>query len=381
MEKRIRDYVLGLFRYNTERCVVVEQSDNLFVVNEAIINELDKKIQIINSSTAKNIGEIKPPLLYRNNHLILALNSESATTIEGVVCIKRVSLREPITEGELEQLVFQGFWEFLNTNRIFASKKMQIADLDLLLANFEIIDLFVGKYRVVNPIGLVSGPIIMRVRGTFVPRNLIDDVVKLKKMAYNITVLERDAALSTIVSGKQNLAGFCKNKETSIFLAHENKIIFENKINWGVSNLTRVIANDFSVDEDVANIILSRYLQDGVSKKMLLRLSKITQKEISNFVNMLYAKHKGLTNKTSRNAILNLYFPFFAPKIHKWFDKKRSIQTKSFEENLDKLDFSMYGNTVPPHTKALILYTKLRPKYEVLNNLLKRRARWLIARI
>lgn len=381
VKKRIFDHILGLFRYDVERYAVVEQSDNLFVVTEATVNELDKKIQILSTLTAKTISEIKSPLFYRNNQLILALNSESATTIESVVCVKRMSLREPITEGELEQLVFQGFWEFLNANRIFASKKMQIADLDLLLADFEIADLSVGKYRVINPIGLVGGPIIIRFRGTFVPRNLIDDIVKLKKITYNITVLERGAALSTIIAGKQHLAGFCENKKTIIFLAHENKIAFESKINWGVLNLIHTIADVFSVDENVASIILNLYLQDKISKKMSLRLSKITQKEISNLINMIYAEHKELTSGALRNVILNLHFPFSTPKIHKWFDKKRAIQTKSFEENLNKLEFSIYGEAASLHTKALILYANLRPKYEILNNLLKRRAKWLIARI
>lgn len=379
--KQIWDYVLNLFKYNTEKCVVAEQNGSSFFITEARVNELDKTVRITNTFTAESINELRSPFFYRNDYLVLALNSESATTIESAVCIKRVSLKEPITEEELEQLTFQGLWEFLNNYRLLASKKMGIADLELVLANVEITDVSIGKYRVINPLGLTGGPMIFRIRGTFISRNLIDTIAKLRNLAYNIITLERDAALSTLIARKQDLAGYCKDKETNIFLAHEDKVVFENKIQWGISNLIETVALAFSVEQDVANIILKQYLQNNLSKKTFLYLSKKIQEEISRFIKILYAEYKELTNKTSRSTTLNLYFPFSAQSLHELFSKRKSIQTKSLEERVRELRFSMSGEAVPPHTIALLIYTKLYPKYEILNNLLKRRAKWLIARI
>jgi len=376
----LQNKISGLLRGKWERFIIIERVHNVLDVTEAKVNSRDKEIRILKSYTVEDFGLLKKPFRLVDK-LILALDSHSATTVESVIRLKRPEPQEPINEGELDTLVFKGLWKFLNRYRSWAAKKMGVTDLDLVLANAEIRDVALGSYKVFNPLGFKGSDLFLRFRGTLIPRSLLRQVEKLRSWARDFILIENGSIISLSVPEPAAYVIHTGRVKTSAFILGENECIYYKDILWGTDRVRDRLARMFSVDTSVATLILDRHISGQVSDKLNRAIAAELKQEFQNLFDLTAAACKGFGISKRQTAYFHFRFP--AHFLESLF-KKRYVRLIHFRKSLERRGYSVIMKHAREPSKThdsvltFLIHNYSYPQYQFLNQLLKRRAKWLI---
>lgn len=367
------------FLKRSEHYVVIEQMENGFELTEGYVNEKKKEIKIINRISGDNLYDFKSPLFAVDN-VVLALDSMHATTIQEIVHIKNTEKQE-IDESGLEQIIFHGLWKFINTHRVFAAKKMSASEIDLVLTNVEITSVFLGDRQVINPVGFNASDISFSFRGTFVTRDFLDTVEKIKSWTKTLTVIEENAFLSLVTQKQKGVVIYLENEKSYAFKLADGGCTFETSIPFGFSKITKVFEEELHIDGDSARLFVNAYVNNKMSKKMKFFAETHMNAELSEFADMV----KNLTSKLFKKTKQPIYIASREniPHFLEWFEKKTNFEIIKFDYYLDKLGIivnyarNAKENEVSTFAMVHFAHQFLYPKHELVNQLLKRRARWL----
>ena len=388
MKKNIFEFIKKtLATIRGEYCVVLRKTAYGLEITEGLMREEKKTLKIINKITGSNIQEFKKPLL-KADHLICSLDSASATTIKDFVEVKRNQKNDEITEKEFEHLIYQGLWNFLNLNRPWIASKMNTKESDLILAHIEIVAIELDNHSVINPIGFSGETISFCFQGTLVSREIMPFLGTLRNWSEHFVVCEEGAALAHFIVGEgMDIAAFCGGDSTEIFLAGERKVFYLDEIPLGMKHLASFIMEKFSVTEDVAQELIVYYTQHGVSK----HLEHFFKEQFNEFVSNLFSgidkalvKNKKIkSEKEKRKPVVHLNFNNAVSEPHRLLNKATRGTINILEQKLNHTDFSI----IPEEEKTnisivgLFLYPYSQKTLEFSNQLLHRRAKWLIANI
>jgi len=365
-----------------ERCLVIEELDCYFEVVMARVDSLEKGIVIEKSKKVKGLNNLRRPIR-KYDRLILGFDSKKATTIESVVNLKRSEFLMPLNEAEIDGLLFRGLWEFLNHYRSWVAKKMNISEMDLILANIEIIDVRLDNHRVFNPEGFRSKNFSLRFRGTFIPRSACEIVERFKDWAKDFIVVETNAILTSVLAKFNDLVVHVTDEQATVFVSKEDESLCLKSYNWGRGHILKALAEDLKVDESVADMILNKYLEAHISPKFQRFIEQQLRKQTKSFLKMLTPL---FTNVSGSKPIVHFYFRFAIPFLENFFNQAH-FRLASVGEILRLQGFSIdihkrvknFSTKLKQSVLALLVYSFGSPKYEFLNQLLRRRAKWLIA--
>ena len=159
-------------------------------------------------------------------------------------------------------MIFRGLWEFLNHYRSWAAKKMSVADIDLVLANIEIKDVGLGTHRVFNPLGFKGPDFFLRLRGTFVPRAMLETINRFQSWTKYLAVVEDAGIVSATIPEPVDLAVHSDNAKTVVFSLAEAERLYLKEIPWGLMNIITAVSRIFGSDEETARLILNQYLEE-----------------------------------------------------------------------------------------------------------------------
>ncbi len=112
----------------------------------------------------------------RSAKVILLGGPSVAVTIPAWIKVTRSDWRREVDEGELENLISQAVWKFLNFYKPRALQTLNIGDTEILLARIRILGVRVNNHRVLNPIGFRAKTIEILVEETFINRDLYSAV-------------------------------------------------------------------------------------------------------------------------------------------------------------------------------------------------------------
>ena len=382
MVQRFFDIIRHFFSANKrKRCTVIEQVEEGVRTIDALIDEEEKKLEITHKRHYSSFDEIRKFFL-RRDFIVLALSGDFSTTIEGSMVVPRENGTEQISEEELEQLIFKGFWGFLNEHRAWTAKKMETTDVDLVLANIEVAEITLGKFNVVNPIGLKGKNLRIRFRGTFVPRALLPVIAMLRERTNELYVMEADAALSSFLTDEKGIALFCKTDYATVFSVSAEGHRYLRKIPWNLSGLFEKIQNDFGTEEGVAQELFACYARNGVSPRIEIRMEKYMRDAFSDLFS-LFLKSEGRRLARFPRLPIHINCYFHMPNSDKWLTMKKRTELHSLDQRIKKLGISISDtkkNTrISFSTTLLFFYPTSYPKHEFLDQMLRRRAKWLIA--
>ncbi len=370
-----------------EYCVVLRKTGTGLEIIEGFIKERGKTLHIFNKISGSNIQEFKKPLL-KADRLIYGLDSKSATTLKDFIDVKRNRKENAITERELEHLIFQGLWNFLNLNRPWIARKMETKESDLILANIEIVGIELDGNKVINPTGFPGETVSFCFQGTFIPREIMPFTETLRAWSQNMTICEEGAALSHFMLGDEmDVTAFCREEATEIFFAGERKVCYIDEIPLGTKHLLSFLVEKFSVNEEVAEELMIYYTQHGVSK----HLEHFFREQFNEFVsdlfvgieNTLSKNRKQRAEKEKRKPTIHLNFKHAISEPNQLLNKNIKGTVNLLEQKLHHMDFSI----IPEEEKTnisvigLFLYPFSQKTLESTNQLLHRRAKWLIANI
>ncbi|TSA45093.1 hypothetical protein D4R51_02530 [bacterium] len=363
-----------------ENFLIVEQFNGSCEVTRAFRNFGKKEIVIGQRFNLKDLESLKRPV-GKINKLVFSLNSQSATTAESVVTLKRSKPEEVINEGEIDQLLYQGFWDFLNRYRGLAAKKMATNDQNLVLAYIQVREVHMGSHKLFNPIGFKGGELSLRLRGTFISRELLSSLERFKDWG-ELFVFEGVSVLGPVLPELGSFAVQVGEDKTAIFKVTEEEQVFTAMYDWGTGIFAKGIAADLGIEEDSAQSIIDFYFQDKVSPAVKRWLDSKINKNLQDFFDLLepFKKKSGIGRP-------KLCFSFRSPFL------VSSGQSKKFhgtlirvDEELEREEFVLkkrsgaadFNPLVNQGTLALLSFEYDLPKFEPLNQLLRRRVRWLI---
>jgi hypothetical protein len=374
------NFLQGFWNGHREDFLVIEHWNGSYEVTRASRNFKKKEITILERYTAKNLGSVKHPVR-KTDKIIFSLRSDEATTAETVVTLKRHDADETINEGEMDQLVYQGFWDFLNRYRAMAAKKMGVSDSDLIMAYIQVREVYIGSNKVFNPIGFKGKELSLRLRGTFVPRGLLDSLNRFKNWG-SVFVFEGAGVPGPVIKEAGSLIVQVGEDMTTVFRVAEDEQVFEAVCDWGTGLLDKTVVDDLGVDEDSARSILELYFQDEVSAHVKRWLDSRVNKSLNDLSNLLES-----VKKRSKMGRPKLYFTFRSPGLA---SSPKAGKLGGFpvriDEELERREFvlrkknaaSAFDPRINQNTLALLYFKYDLPKFGTLNQLLHRRVRWLI---
>lgn len=362
---------------------MVEELSHGVECTEAKVNRAEKYVELLSRSTVPTLLEIvRGRIIPKCDRLVLAISSRRATTVEGEVRMKRSNSGGAIDEGELDALLFRALWEFLNRYRAWAGKKMGSNELDLVLANVEIMDVRLGNHRVFNPLGFSGKEFAVRLKGTFIPRDLIPFLEKMKSKTDELVVVEHGNMLSNAVAGPNDFMVYVEHGATTVFASKEDERAFAGEYGWGTSSIAKSLMAHLAVDEVVADWILKQYKKNQLSERFKRLVERHTREEYEKLIKLLAPIH---SKSKSARPTTHFHFRIDLPLLDSWFMEPHS-HLAGYHEQLKlqgvRLGLSKKIRSFSPLFNQTLLALLLHPhtyvQYSFLNQLLKRRAKWLI---
>ena len=347
-----------------ERVLLVEETERGYLESEFSIRGVEavvkkqKKIKALTDISKS----IVPGLIY--DRIILALRTENVATIESSVSVFRVHQDELIDEGELDGLLFHALWSFLNKFRSLAAKKLNTSELDLVIANIAVFGVKLQGHSVFNPLGFSGKEIEFSFRVSFISRSLLPMLERIaKRSEVGPIVAERGAILASMIS-KPGIF-FDVDATKTLWYEIGNECGFRGFLDWGYLNIYSSLGNIFGVSPGYASNLISRFSSHRISLKMKGIIEKVIREEYKLFKDYADASLKLEHHELLRGEGRIIHFEeehvssiFFSDERYKISDKSLFLGQTTFS--------------------ALALFPFVHPQYEYLNQLLRRRAKWLV---
>lgn len=323
-----------------------------------------------------------------NHQIVLLLASRFATSLHTSVSLVRNRPKEPIDEGDLDNLISRAIWGFFDRQRARVADKMGISDLDVILSDVQVWRVKLDGHKVVNPIGFQAKSVEIQLNLTFTARDFINEIKKLLPKENIVFVNEDGAAWAHLLARAHNLPSFLVAnifpEQTTLFSAEENSLAYLDSFDWGEVNLKNVIARHFEVNQETAARILSRYTQNDASAVFVRRMENF-------LLDGLHLLAKGLERALKKaetgHIYLHSFFPLPPAVFSSSFRNKlgQSARLLPVNDNLVGEKFNLelklkkgrkFDNVLA--TLAGILIFSLSSQNAKINRIAKRRIRWLI---
>ncbi|MCL4392154.1 hypothetical protein M1413_02360 [Patescibacteria group bacterium] len=357
-----------------ERYLVIEEVKGGFRATVAKTTPPEKEIRIVKTFEVKEIAKLKKLFYFTFDKIVLALDRETAATVQDSCAVQTSSRTEIITEAELENLVFKGLWEFLNKYRSWASKKLNVSDVSLILNDVQVRGVKLDGHKLFNPVGFKGGSIEFTLKGTFITRQLMSDLAGLGRTG-KLSIIERNAALASFLEGDRDVLVSIGEERTATFLKDGERQISGEEIAWGVRKLKEKVSEEFSVDYETAGKLIGIYAAGLTSVPIGRRFKKIITDGFNDLLRLLGSKRKNFT----------FYFESFVLPSE-ILQKDVRADLCRFDEELSrrnlritagrKAKFDLFQNQ---GTAILLTYSYVDERYDLLNIMLRRRAGWLVS--
>jgi len=380
MPRKFWDFLKKFWNGHRENFLIVEQRNGGCEVTLASRNLKKKELIIKKRFSLKNLSDLRRPL-WRIDRIVFSFSSRSATTAESIITLKRSRPDDVINEGEMDQLIYQVFWSFLNRYRSLAAKKMGTTGENMVLAYVQVREVYLGNNRIFNPIGFKGKELSMRLRGTFVPREVLPTLERFKKWG-EIFVFEGGSILTSILPDGDNLLVNIGEDTTTVFKSTEEEEVFCASEDWGTNLFAKSAAFDLGVDESTARLIVNWCFEDRVSARVKRHLEGRFNGDFQKLADWL-----DLVKKRSGMNRPKLNFSFrYGPMVSSGYLKKLGGVAVRIDEELARQEVILksrrgaasFEPPVEQETIALLTFEYALPKFDFLNQLLKRRVRWLI---
>ena len=377
--------VTSAFSKNTEKILLLEQFEGGFYVTHAFSNTHTRTVTLSDRYHIETLEALLRPSLRSSGYdrAIFAFNADKATTIEGVAHVVRDYPTEPINEGELDAMLFKAFWSFLNKYRPFAAKKFGTTELEPVVANIVVCGVSLGDHKVFNPLDFSGRDVTIRFRGTFVPRTILEPLEKISKFVKgNIIVIERGTILSEALNG-ENVFVDITDTAAEVYATLNNESSYLGRCEWGTRHITHSLAKFFGVNESIVSEVLTRYTKNQVSEKVRRVIERIAKEEANVLRGMLapLLKEAGIGKMSLVKYAFRSRAMLPAALMDEMGFSKASFSEEWFGGDMKfEMKETVYDKASEWQHQSFVLlgYPYLHPQYAFLNQLLRRRARWLV---
>ena len=357
-----------------ERVFLVEETEKGYVSSLYTVSEHDHSIYLNKQKKISSLEYIgKTKLFWRQyDRIVLAFQAKRVATVESSISVSRVHPESLITEGELDGLLFHALWSFLNKFRPLAAKKLNTTELDLVIANIAVFGVRLQGHTVFNPLDFSGKDIEFFFRVSFISRSLLPSLEKIAKYSHiGPVVVERGAILASIASKPGIL--FVVDEQNTNWYEMGNECGFRGSFMWGYGDIYKALGDMCGVSSQYAKHIIERFCSHRISLKIQGNIEKTIREEYKKFRDCgdasLATEHHELLRGEARvihfedQLISSL---FLSDERYKIADS----MLFTFQDAAWSGDCSL--------SSSLTVFPYVHPQYEYLNQLLRRRAKWLV---
>lgn len=219
----------------------------------------------------------------------LSVSPPYGTSVYSSRIIRRDNPRAEITESEIENAISQAIWKLFDEARMFFSKRLNISEMDVVMADVRVSYIKLDGGAITNPVGFMASTIEIGLVEILITRSLSEQIkLSTPKKGEIVFTLEPAASCARLLqkdAKKQDFA-VAHIAEEQTFIYHssrESQISYVSDFNWGVSAVLYSVIRQFGVSEIAARDLLRRYAQEDMSPEMTKALKSIISEPFIEF--------------------------------------------------------------------------------------------------
>lgn len=299
---------------------------------------------------------------------VIGLDSNTAVTVFYSVNLPHQS-RGEISEADLENYLSKAVWKSFDALRGLAAGRLDVAEADLVLAGVRVVGIKVDGHEVINAHGFAGKNVQISLCITMVKRGVIGEPKAKEKE--NVEILETGSASAYLLSRKLNTPNLLYvepgEKETHFFYVSPEGTAHIREFVWGRQDIIKVFGDNFAIPEEAAWAVYQKFLAGGLSLPMTMKLEKLFAEVFKKFMDGITLSLRDVSTKDLKKLppiYIKLQFPLpetVGKKSVSMGKKRAKLHLLPERINIEDLVY----NT--PYTS-----------YEWLNDIAKRRIKWLM---
>jgi len=301
-------------------------------------------------------------------HYALSVKPPHGSTIYSSKIVERENPRSDVTESEMESAIASAIWRLFDEERMFFSKRLDVSEMDVVMADVRVLYVKLDGSVVVNPVGFTAKKIEIGLAETLVTRDLSEKIKeKVPKDGEVIVTIEPAASCAWLIQKDSKHKDFIfasvSDDRTFLYRSEEGeKISYISDFGWGAGEVIAEISSAFGIDETNAKEIVRRYARSDMSADLTKNLRDMISRPFSGFV-------KGVTAATHNVKMKR-------PIVYALSDDLAELDPK----NISLSDGSLRLNFLPAIGHSEIAFHELDRAdiNSAFNKIARRRMKWLM---
>jgi len=219
----------------------------------------------------------------------LSVHPPYGTSVYSSKVIGRENPKAEITESEIENAISQAIWRLFNEERMMFAKRLDLSELDVVMADVRVLYIKLDGGTVVNPIGFTAKNIEIGLAEILVTRELSENIKSsMPKKGELVFTIEPTASCAWLIQKDSKKKDFAiarvAEEKTFIYSSMDGeKISYVSDFDWGVNSVLGSIGGHFGVEDAVARDLLRRYVREDMSVDMQKNLRGIVSEPFAEF--------------------------------------------------------------------------------------------------
>ena len=291
---------------------------------------------------------------------IVDLDSGSAATIFSFIKLPRDNPREELGIVELENSLSNAIWKMFDSIREGVAGRLKVDGADLLLTDARVIGMRIDGHQIINPSGFTGKELEILLAITMVKR---DSFIEGKELFEGGSV--RAYLIAKEAGFEDSIYIEVGENSTTMFEITSSGISYIGEFEWGGEKLAMAIQEELGVLPTTASGIYERHAYGKVSDHVKKKMDKIFYDALADFVNGVTL---GIRNVKSDKGSSQVY-------LHTFFPIPEDLRKKRFSLGERRVRFlAPTGNSDISEFVA----DDVHSRYEELNQLARRRIKWLM---
>lgn len=298
----------------------------------------------------------------------LSVRPPHGSTIYSSKTVDRENSRAEITESEMESAIASAIWRLFDEERMFFSKRLDVSEMDVVMADVRVLYVKLDGSVVVNPVGFTAKKIEIGLAEILVTRELSEKIKEnIPKDGEVVVTIEPAASCAWLIQKDSKHKDFIfasvSSDRTFLYRSEEGeKISYVSDFGWGVGEVIAEVSSSFGIDEANAKEIVRRYARSDMSSDLAKNMRDMISRPFSGFV-------KGVTAATHNVKMKR-------PIVYALCDDLAELDPKS----VSWADGSMRLNFLPAIGHSEIAFHELdrADMDSAFNKIARRRMKWLM---
>jgi hypothetical protein len=221
--------------------------------------------------------------------LALSVHPPEGSAIYSSRFITRENHRAEITEAETENAISQAIWQLFDEERMLFSKRLDLSEMDVVMADVRVLYIKLDGCEVVNPIGFTAKTIEIGLAEILITREMSEEIkISIPKKNEIIFTLEPTASCAWLIQKDSKKKDFIvariSDKKTFVYRSSvSGGISYISDFDWGINKVFSTISDYFGVSAMTGKDIIHRYAREDMSREMQKGLKEIISSAFADF--------------------------------------------------------------------------------------------------